>query len=106
MTVAEGRQSGSLQHAFDDLLSVALALVGTQRQTEPDVVPDREPRKQRGLLEDHAAIRSRAFDRLAIHQYLSDGRRLEARNKVQQRGLATTACTDQRDDFPVLNRQT
>src|SRR5262249_7447606 len=87
----------------DDLLAVALGAVGAQRETERDVVLDRQPRKQRRLLEHHAAIRPRSLDGLAIDENPPGGRRFEAGDEVQERGLAAAAGADQRDDLLLLD---
>src|SRR5262249_34373053 len=70
---------------------------------EADIVGDRKPRQQPWLLEDDADLLVRLGHRAAVEHHLPLGRRIEARDGAQQRGLAAARAADHRDDLAGLH---
>ncbi len=119
------RQCDSLPHAARELMDVALPEFRKMHQAqivlhlllalvfadvlhlhaELDVPANCQPRKQAEFLEDQDAIGSRPTHRRAIHQHLSRGLRTQARDQVQQRGLATSRRTDNAEKLSRLHFQ-
>ncbi|MDZ7747654.1 MAG: hypothetical protein U5K43_01480 [Halofilum sp. (in: g-proteobacteria)] len=73
--------------------------------SEADVLPDREPLEQRALLEHHAALRARADDRFVVEPDIARGRREEAGDDVEQRGLAAAGWTEDGQDLAILQAE-
>ena len=86
-----------------DVIDAALDLGGVDAgaaQAEGDVVAHGEPGKRRILLEHHAdAVRHLAGDRLVLERDGALGRRAQARDQVQQRGLAAAGRADHREEL-------
>ena len=77
-------------------------------QAEGDVVPHRQMRKQRVVLEHHvdrAQMRRHLRDVLAAEQDAALVRRLETGEHAQQRGLAAAARAEQRKKLPGADIQ-
>jgi hypothetical protein len=101
LPLAELAQLHELQHRLDALLDRALGHA-VAPQAEGDVVPHREVREQRVGLEHHverALVGHQPGDVLALEQYASRGRRLEAREHAQQRRLAAARRAEQGEDL-------
>ena len=98
---------------FGYLLGFAGSLVGHDLrlrffqvgETEFDILPGRQPREQRILLENNAAVISRPDDRRAVHGDLAAGGRFQAGNNVQQRSLAAAGGADHADKFVFKDLQ-
>src|SRR5262249_34841759 len=80
---------------------VAARLVAAD--AEADVVPHREPREDAVLLEDEDAARIRPVDGLPLDRDLAPGVRDEARDDIQQRGLAAARPPDHADELAFLD---
>jgi len=72
-------------------------------QTELDVLTDPEPRKERVLLEDDAAIPSRASDFRPVEAHPAFGGSDETGDDVQERGLAAAAGAQQTHELAVVH---
>jgi hypothetical protein len=78
------------------------------RQRVGHVLPDRQVREQRVVLEHHAEValvRRRARDRLAVEQDLAGGRRLEAGQHHQRRRLARARRAQQGQELAAPDVQ-
>src|ERR1700691_676961 len=64
-----------------------------------DVLPDRGPGKQRGILKDEDARWIRSGDHLTIDQNASIGWLLKPRDKTQQRRLSASRWAEQRHEI-------
>src|SRR5437899_7785258 len=72
-------------------------------QSEADVLPHGEPRKKRVALEHHSAVRTRTFDWRAVEHHSARGRHVEASDDAQERGLAASGRTEDRNEIVVGN---
>src|SRR5207249_5177820 len=72
-------------------------------QAVGDVLGDGVPGKERVLLEDDRALPAGLGDQLATHAELAAGGALEARQEVEQRGLAAPARADDGEELVVLD---
>ncbi len=61
------------------------------------------PGKQHGLLKHHAGVGARFDDALTARIDFSSGSLFESGQNPQQRGLATSARTNNRDELVFLN---
>jgi hypothetical protein len=101
IAVGESRELHQLQHLGDaprDLLARPFA----DFQPERHVARNRQMRKQRIALEHQcgvAPVRWQRFDRLAVDADRARVGILEARQKVQRRGLAAARGTQQRHEL-------
>jgi hypothetical protein len=88
------------QILVDDPVPVALWDLA-DAQAEPHVLLDREPGKQggAGILEEHHPVAAGAGDGDAVGGHRSAGRRLEAREDVQQRRFSAAGGTQQAEEF-------
>src|SRR5438309_1270739 len=88
--------------ALGDFLTRAVAVP----ETEGDVVADRHVRKDGVVLEheaDVAAMRGHAVDAPAGHPHLATVLVIESRHRAQQRGLAATGRSEQREELARLD---
>ena len=69
---------------------------------EHQVFPDRQPRKQVRILEDHATARIGCGDRNAVFGDRPGCCLLEARDDVEERGLAAAGRADQQRDLAFI----
>jgi hypothetical protein len=74
-----------------------------QLQAELGILDDREPRQQRVLLEDDAAVGARSLDPAAAEGQLALGRRHEARHQAEQRGLAAAGGAEGDDEVALFD---
>src|SRR5690606_27821655 len=72
-------------------------------ETELDVLANREPGKERVLLEDHPAVDPGPVDGLAVHLHPAGGGRGKTGDDVEHRGLAASGWADERDEFARLD---
>src|SRR5437016_1609400 len=70
-----------------------------QFQPELNVAPHRQPWEQRGLLEEHGPVGSRAGDPMTVEQRLPAGRLDQPGQHVQQRRLPAAARAAQTDEL-------
>ena len=89
-------QADALERARDALAAFGLRPI---LQSEADIVGDREPRQQPRLLEDDADLLVRRGDGHAVEHDAALARRVEARHRAQQRGLAAARAADDGDDL-------
>jgi hypothetical protein len=73
--------------------------------TERDVVEDSAPGKERERLEHHAAVGARSLHRMAADEDFAAGVGDEARDHVEQRGLATSRRADDGHELPRRHLQ-
>src|SRR5580704_7871547 len=108
LALAPGQFIGSLVDGFaepDPLQCLARELLAlgdadtADRQTERRVLPDAEPRKQRGLLKYQTALRRGTLDRVAKKPNLATGRLFETGDQVEQGRLAAAGGTEQHDEL-------
>jgi hypothetical protein len=85
--VLEPLEPDEIDIGGDDLGTLALGHAAFA-QAEGDVLGDRQPRKQRVGLEDHAAIRPRPGDCLAVEQHAAFTRCFQPGDNAQQRRLS------------------
>src|SRR5260221_3229687 len=96
--VFETGQSDHIDVTLRD--GAALAFLATaEQQMERNMLPDRQPWHQIGVLEHHASIRAGGGNQLAFDGHGARGWFFEAGDHVQQRRLSTTARTKQADEF-------
>jgi hypothetical protein len=76
-------------------LAVAEHLVDRQR----DVLPHREPRQQRMVLEHDGAVGTGRVDLATVEDHAAAGRPEQPGDDVQHRRLAAARVADQRDEF-------
>ena len=72
---------------------------------ELDVLADGEPGEQAVFLEDQDAVGARALHGFAVDQDLAGSLRVQARDQMQQRGLAATGGTDDADELSGAHLQ-
>ena len=89
-------QADAVERARDARIALRLRAV---LEAEADIVGDGEPRQQARLLEDDADLLVRRGDRHAVEHDLALGRRVEAGDGAQQRGLAAARAADHHDDL-------
>src|SRR5262245_57726278 len=89
---------------IDDAIALRArhALLG---EPKADVAAHSEPGEQRIALEHDAAIRPRPADGPAPQAQATGGRMQEAADEIEQRALAATARSDDRDEFALLDRK-
>ena len=120
------RDADALLHAAGELVGIVVArsrsrptrsmhalaarsksprLLALDARAEGDVVAHRQPGKQRRFLEHHGAVRARAGAARRAVESAAAGRLLEARDDVEQRGLAAARGPEQRDELAVADRE-
>ena len=89
-------------HRGEHLLRHGAALVSAdalEGEAERDVLPDRQPGEERGVLEDQRALRRRRGDRLAVEAHLAGRRLLETGDQIEQRALAAAGGPEKDDEL-------
>ena len=99
--VPEVLQTDDLDHALD-LVLIALELA-LHLQGEGDVLLNRQPGEQGGLLEHHAAVGGGAFHFHAVNGDLAGGGMDQAGHQTQDGGLAAAGGADQADELAGLH---
>ena len=100
----EALQAHPLQHLNDPALALRLGHM-LHRETEADIVLDRQPGKQRVILKHHHHARLRSGHGLAVEGDAAGRQRLETGGEFEQRALAATARTENGDEFALLDGQ-
>src|SRR5262245_14274449 len=96
------RQSHESQRIIDAAANLRVGHAVTT-QAKRGVVPYRQPRKAGILLKDDAdAVRYFASDRTAFKRHRAGGGPLQARQHLQQRGLAAAGRTDDGEEFTAF----
>src|SRR5438105_15081014 len=72
-------------------------------QPELDVAPYRVPRKQRVVLEHHAALGARSRDRAAIERYDAARWQLQTGQHIEHRCLAAARRADDHEELALRN---
>ena len=102
--VAERRQADEIERRIDAL---PLAFQDTLRlQAERDIVPDRAPGKQRGILKHDDPRRVRPLDADIVLAQHPATRRFQSGDEPQQCRLAAAGGTEQSDEFARRDRET
>ena len=101
VVVFEALQSNELGELCDLLGSNVLVYL-LDLQAVSDVSLDRSPRKNRKLLEHHAAVLAGLGDELAVHPRLAGDRFKEPGKDLEQRRLATTRRAHHCDELAGL----
>src|SRR5437773_9951232 len=99
---AEAHEIERTGDALGDFPARAVAVL----ETEGDVVAHRHVRKDRVVLEHQANIATmggHAIDPLAGYPYLAAVLAIESSHRAQQRGLAATRRSQQREEFARLD---
>src|SRR5438105_11777793 len=96
--VAEVRQLDLLQPPCRRLVRFPLPYAPLD-QSVPNILQNRKPREKRVFLEDHTAVRAGAGDGPTVDGDVTRGLILEARDNVQEGGLAAAARPDDGDKF-------
>src|SRR5688572_27425334 len=92
--------------AFEaDLGDQCIGLLRCGPGSEQDIVPNAQPRKQRIGLEHHAAIRTRAIDRLSVEEYAPGAGGLQPGDNAKQGRLAAAGRAEQAQEVVVFDAQ-
>ena len=91
---------------FDDVAPLGRSGLGIDAvDAESDVLARRQPRHQRGRLEDDGPIRPGAGDLVAVEHDAAARDLVEPRRHRQHRRLAAAGMADERDEFALLHLQ-
>jgi hypothetical protein len=74
-------------------------------RTKADILSNRHPRKQRVILENHAAVAAGAVDGVAVDRNVPGGWFLESGDDPQQRRLSAAGRADHADELALPNGQ-
>src|SRR5712671_4046803 len=104
VALLEAGQPGELDQATNGLVALGARRPG-DLQAVADIAAHGAPRQDRELLEHHAALAAGALHELAVAMDGPLSRPDETGDRLQQRGLAATARTDQGDEFAGPDRE-
>src|SRR3990170_499909 len=93
-------------HPVQPVHRAVLALVLRQPEHlegELDVVPHVHPREQRGLLEQHRAVRAGGLDGSPVDEQLAGVRPIESREQVQEGGLPASGRPEEAHELTGAN---
>src|SRR5581483_6379088 len=99
----EAGQAHQSDQALDRFLGLEVAAAALQLEAVHDVVLDGSPGQQRGRLKDNRSVPAGTLDVLAVEPDAAalDGQ--QAIDGVEQRGLATAAGADNRDELTLFD---
>src|SRR5262249_15787535 len=97
-----GAEANTLQRLGSDRAPFLLR-GAADRQPEAHVLPDRQPGKERGLLEDQAALRRRRLARIPERPDMALGGILQAGDEIEQGALAAARGPEEDHEFARLD---